>query len=128
MTSPAVVEVRVGDRTIRTFSSPDLPAGDRAAVWFIPDGGPTPVIGCRPGEPIRAQITFPAFVHHRPVTIHTIAVLPIDAHGAVIATNPPAFGGPAPSTLAGRAARSEGSPDRNPSLGIRIPSTRRPPA
>lgn len=97
MTSPAVVEVRVGDRTIRTFSSPDLPAGDRAAVWFMPDGAPAPVIGWRPGEPIRAQMTFPAFPHHRPVTIHTIAVLPIDAHGIVIATNPPAFDGPAPS-------------------------------
>ena len=85
MTAPYVVAVRVGDRTIRTFSSPDLPAGDRAAVLFLPAGYPNLVQGWRPGQPIRSHETFP-MPGHRPLTIHTIAILPTDRNGNVIAT------------------------------------------
>jgi hypothetical protein len=85
MTAPYVVAVRVGDRTIRTFSSPELPAGDRAAVLFLPAGYPNLVLGWRPGQPIRSHETFP-MPGRRPLTIHTIAILPIDRDGNVIAT------------------------------------------
>jgi hypothetical protein len=40
LTSPQVFAVRIGGRTIRTVSSPALPTGDRAAVFFIPAKGP----------------------------------------------------------------------------------------
>jgi hypothetical protein len=36
LTSSEVASIRVGSRTIRTFGSPLLPAGDRAAVFFLP--------------------------------------------------------------------------------------------
>ena len=75
MTAPYVVAVRVGDRTIRTFSSPDLPAGDRAAVLFLPAGYPNLVLGWRPGQPIRSHETFP-LPGQRPLRIHTIAASP----------------------------------------------------
>jgi hypothetical protein len=87
MTAPYVLAVRVGDRTIRTFSSPDLPAGDRAAVLFLPAGYPNLVMGWRPGQPIRSHETFPPLLGHRPITIRTIAILPIDRNGNVIATS-----------------------------------------
>jgi hypothetical protein len=60
LTSPQVVAVRIGSRTIRTVSSRDLPTGDRAAVFFIPAKN----------------------------NISTIAILPLDHSGQVIATRP----------------------------------------
>jgi hypothetical protein len=85
MTAPDIVAVRVGNRTIRTFSSPDLPAGDRAAVLFLP-GGSSLVTGWRPGQPIRSAETLPALPGQPPITVQTIAILPIDRNGKVIAT------------------------------------------
>lgn len=43
LTGPAVAAVRVGSQMIQTFSSPQLPAGDRAAVYFLrPSAGQPP--------------------------------------------------------------------------------------
>jgi hypothetical protein len=43
LSGPQVWAVRIGSRTIRTISSPVLPIGARAAVFFIPAQGPIPV-------------------------------------------------------------------------------------
>ena len=58
VTSPQVFAVRIGSRTIRTVSSRALPTGDRAAVFFIPAKN----------------------------NVSTIAILPLDRSGQVIAT------------------------------------------
>jgi hypothetical protein len=51
LTSPQVFAVRIGSRTIRTVSSPLLPAGDHAAVFFLPDNGPGFTIPLEPAAP-----------------------------------------------------------------------------
>jgi hypothetical protein len=71
LTSPQVLAVRIGSRTIRTFSSRDLPTGDRAAVFFIPAKN----------------------------NISTIAILPLDRSGQVIAIAPQPTGPPTPGSL-----------------------------
>ena len=89
LTAPYVAAVRVGNRTIRTFTSPELPAGDRAAVLFLPAGYPSLVTGWRPGQPIRSHETFPGLPGPHPVrprTIQMIAILPLGRNGNVIAT------------------------------------------
>jgi hypothetical protein len=89
VTGPQVAAVRIGDRTIRTFSSSQLPAGDRAAVFFLAARTPTPVVGWRPGQPIDSRMRTPA-PGSRPhsTLIRTTAVLPLDFAGDVLATAP----------------------------------------
>jgi hypothetical protein len=56
LTGPSVAAVRFGTRTVSTFSSPELPSGDRAAVFFLPAGSSAvlPYSGSRPpGRSIR---------------------------------------------------------------------------
>jgi hypothetical protein len=84
LTGPAVAAVRFGNQTIRTFSSPELPAGDRAAVFFVPQGAPALTLDWRPGEPIRGVAPLPW--SHGLATEPTVAVLPLDDHGNVIPT------------------------------------------
>jgi hypothetical protein len=86
LTSPAVAAVRIGDRTIRTFSSPLLPAGDRAAVFFLPAGAPQLILGWKPGEPLRSSMQIPPLPGRQGAKIPTLAVLPLDRFGRVIAT------------------------------------------
>ena len=70
---PNVAAVRVGARTIRTFSDSRLPAGDRAAVFFEPAASPPvtlPAPGARwPGD--------------------ALLLLPLDTAGNVIKTKLP---------------------------------------
>jgi hypothetical protein len=87
LTAPDVAAVRIGNRTIRTFSSPELPAADRAAVLFVPAGYPSIVTGWSPGQPVRSRVTFPSLAGRPAVTIQTIAALPLDRNGQVIATH-----------------------------------------
>ena len=95
LTSPQVLALRMGNRTIRTFSSPALPAGDRAAVFFVPARGPDLVLGWRPGMPIRGYTTVWGCPcrHGRAVSvigkIPFVAILPLDRYGHVIATQVP---------------------------------------
>jgi hypothetical protein len=95
LTSPQVVALRIGIRTIRTFSSPALPAGDRAAVFFVPARGPNLVPGWRPGMPVRGDLTVRGCPcrHGRAVSvigrIPFVAILPLDRYGHVIATRVP---------------------------------------
>lgn len=92
MTSPQVLGLRIGNRTIRTISSPSLPAGDRVAVFFIPGRGPTLVDGWHPGMPVRGYMTVRGCPcrHGRAVSvirkIPFVAILPLDRYGHVIAT------------------------------------------
>jgi hypothetical protein len=56
VTGPSVAAVRFGTRTITTFTSPQLPQGDRAAVFFARASSPAvvPASGLRPpGRSIR---------------------------------------------------------------------------
>lgn len=95
VSSPEVLALRIGNRTIRTFSSPSLPGGDRAAVFFVPAGGPNLVPGWRPGMPVRGYLTVRGCPcrHGRAVSvirkIPFVAILPLDRYGHVIATQVP---------------------------------------
>jgi hypothetical protein len=89
LTSPEVAAIRVGRRTIATFTSPQLPAGDRAAVLFLPSGSPLLVTGWTPGRPIRSYMRIPAEPGNGgPYRIPTLAVLPLDSHGEAIPSKP----------------------------------------
>ncbi len=63
LTGPQVWAVRIGSRTIRTVSSPALPIGDHAAVFFVPAKGPLPagpfVPLDRSGQVIATHNVFP---------------------------------------------------------------------
>jgi hypothetical protein len=90
VTGPQVAAVRIGDRTIRTFTSSELPAGDRAAVFFLAAGAPAPVVGWRPGQPIDSRMRVPRpGPRLRWTSIPTTAVLPLDSAGHVLPTAAP---------------------------------------
>jgi hypothetical protein len=93
LTGPQVAAVRIGHRTIRTFTSSQLPAGDRVAVFFLAARAPTPMVGWRPGQPIDSRLRAPKFGPRGPrglTSIPTTAVLPLDSAGHVLATAAPA--------------------------------------
>jgi hypothetical protein len=90
ITGPQVAAVRIGDRTIRTFASPELPAGDRAAVFFLPAGSPVPTVGWRPGQPLHSSMPVPEGPNPGPnpnkwPKLPTVALLPLDSAGHVLA-------------------------------------------
>ena len=76
LTGPQVAAVRIGTRTIRTFASPQLPTGDRAAVFFLSGNAPFPVVGATAGQPALQSIA-------------TMPVLPLDSSGRVLPTASP---------------------------------------
>jgi hypothetical protein len=85
LTSPQVWAVRIGSRTIRTVSSPALPTGDRAAVFFVPAKGPGFLIPGLPAGPPPGK--------HPPPMKNIPTIQPLDRSGQVIATHllaPPA--------------------------------------
>ena len=87
VTGPQVAAVRIGNRTIATFSSPLLPIGDRAAVFFVAAHAPTPIVGWRPGQPLNAHMRLPGRSPRlRSSSIATTAVLPLDSAGHVLPT------------------------------------------
>lgn len=87
LTGPQVAAVRIGDRTIRTLASSQLPVGDRVAVFFLNARAPVPVVGWRPGEPINSLMRAPGpGPRSRWVSIPTTAVLPLDSAGRALPT------------------------------------------
>lgn len=94
VTGPQVAAVRIGDRTVRTFSSALLPAGDRAAVFFVGAHAPTPTVGWRPGQPLSSRMRLPGRSPRLPSTsIATTAMLPLDSAGHVLPTTLPSDSG-----------------------------------
>ena len=95
LTGPQVWAVRIGSRTIRTISSPALPTGDRAGVFFVPAQGPGLFIpGLPPGPPPGAA--------HPPPTKKAPALVLLDRSGRVIPIEllvPPPPGPPGPPTV-----------------------------
>jgi hypothetical protein len=85
ITGPQVAAVRFGGRTIRTFASSQLPAGDRAAVFFQDPGSPQPVVGWRPGAQINA-LNVPTSKR-----VRSVWLLPLDNAGHPIPTIPPTY-------------------------------------
>src|SRR5579872_3860091 len=78
LTGPQVFAVRIGDRTIRTVTSPVLPSGDRAAVFFVPAKGPGFLIPGLPGPPPGTP---------QPPSMKNVpTLLALDRSGRVIAT------------------------------------------
>jgi hypothetical protein len=56
-------------------------------VFFLPAHSPQLMFNWRPGEPVRSHIRLPQFPGYRgPTVIPTLAVLPLDREGNVIAT------------------------------------------
>ncbi|MGI8715963.1 MAG: hypothetical protein ACR2NR_22840 [Solirubrobacteraceae bacterium] len=96
VTGPQVAAVRIGKRTIRTFTSSLLPAGDRAAVFFLAARAPTPSVGWRPGQAIKSHQRVPTAPgpgsRARSISIPTTALLALDATGHVIPTAFPTAG------------------------------------
>jgi hypothetical protein len=86
LTGPTVAAVRVGHRVIRTISSPALPAGDRAAVFFIPSGAMVTTIS-GPGL-LPAVVALPAAFSGRRLRVATLAVVPLDRAGRAIRIRP----------------------------------------
>jgi hypothetical protein len=90
LTGPQVAAVRIGTQTIRTFTSPELPAGDRAAVFFLAPHAALPIVGWRPGQPINSRMLLPQLgPGPSSKLVRTTAVLPLDSSGAVLATAAP---------------------------------------
>jgi hypothetical protein len=87
LTSPRVWAVRIGSRTIRTMSSPALPTGDRAAVFFIPANGPGFLLPGLPAAPPGKR---------RPPMKSVPTLVPLDRFGRVIATRLAAAPPPGP--------------------------------
>ena len=104
LTGPQVWAVRIGSRTIRTVTSPALPTGDRAAVFFVPAKGPVPVVlipGIPGGPPPGNQ---PPGMKNIP----TVRIVPLDRSGQAIATTqcaPPPGEAPPLTWMAPDAAR-----------------------
>jgi hypothetical protein len=117
LTGPEVAAVRVGETTIATDTNPQLPSGDRVAVFFVPANSP-PVVIPPPGAHLPYYERIPVFAplptlpkaHVRTgsraaVTVvptlpqkaryrwvRTTAIVPLNRSGHVIATTqPPAF-------------------------------------
>ncbi|MGO9958701.1 MAG: hypothetical protein ACLP50_22520 [Solirubrobacteraceae bacterium] len=95
VTGPQVAAVRIGDRTIRTLTSRQLPSGDRVAVFFVGARAPTPIVGWGPGQPINSRLRVPEPGPHGLrgwTSIPTTTVLPLDSAGDVLPTAGPAPG------------------------------------
>jgi hypothetical protein len=88
LTGPDVAAIRFDGRTIRTFTSSQLPTGDRVAVFFLPAGAPIPVAPASLpiiGGTIRVPAGPPRSLRRIPAA----ALVPLDAAGRVIpATSP----------------------------------------
>ncbi len=99
VTGPEVAAVQIGARTIRTFASSQLPAGDRAAVFFVGARGPLPIVGRSPGQPISSHLRVLApSIGRRPrwTSVAATVMLPLDATGRVLPSGLPSDPGSAP--------------------------------
>ena len=98
LTGPGVGAIRIGSRTILAKSQPSLPAGDRAAVFFLPAKS-APVMVPPAGTPYPYDIRVPsvdpylvrlsksgkALPHPaRPPLVRAIPILALDEAGRVI--------------------------------------------
>jgi hypothetical protein len=87
LTGPEVAAIRFDGRTIRTFTSSQLPTADRVAVFFLPDGAPAPVVAGF--ERIDGGTTrVPAGPGLSSRRIRAAALVPLDAAGQVIPVRP----------------------------------------
>lgn len=121
LTGPSVAAVRFGTRTVSTFTSPQLPRGDRAAVFFVPASSPAvvPASGNRPpGRSIRlvAIDSQGRVIHTRPFTYPIVPSTFWQAPSAGYSSEPP-FTGP-DHPLPGACELSEhGLPALTPEFG-----------
>jgi hypothetical protein len=110
LTAPDVAAVRVGKKTIRTRTTPDIPAGDRVAVFFEPASAPPILIppartklpyyvdvprAGRVSGKARIRVTRSASGHRTfiedqgsGVRERAITPIPLSASGAVIVATP----------------------------------------
>jgi hypothetical protein len=87
LTGPQVAAVQIGDRTIRTFTSSMLPAGDRAAVFFSTSGAPPAALGeCRASIDSYARRAERCHPTRWRTSIPTVAVLALNHAGGVLPT------------------------------------------
>lgn len=87
LTGPEVAAIHFDGRTIRTFTSPQLPTGDRVAVFFLPAGAPAAVVAG--SERITGNSTrVPAGPGGATRRIRAAALVPLDAAGQVIPVRP----------------------------------------
>jgi hypothetical protein len=79
LTAANVAAVRVGNQTIATTTSPDVPAGDRVAVFFEPADGPPVIV-----PPPQAKLPYkvPALLRHG--VMITLTPVALDAAGQAI--------------------------------------------
>lgn len=92
LTGPEVAAIRFDGRTIRTFTSPQLPTSDRVAVFFLPAGAPAPVVAGL--ERITGGTTrVPAGPGLTSRRIRAAALIPLDAAGQVIPVSRSNLGG-----------------------------------
>jgi hypothetical protein len=84
LTGPEVAAIRFDGRTIRTFTSSQLPTGDRVAVFFLPAGAPAPVPAGSFERIIRGTIRVPAGPGRSWRRIRAAAIVALDAAGRVI--------------------------------------------
>jgi hypothetical protein len=92
VTGPTVAAIRVGPRTIRTFTSSQLPTGDRAAVFFVRAGSPVPMIGLTSAPSIQYQrvpVLEGRKIRFKKVAIESVA--PLDRNGNAIPSRPASF-------------------------------------
>jgi hypothetical protein len=102
LTAGDVAAVRVGNRTIRTVASADVPAGDRVAVFFVPASYP-PILTPAPGVTLPRYVSEPIAggkahrikgepqlfeVPSKLVKVKTVIPVALDASGRVIPSAP----------------------------------------
>ena len=89
LTGPEVAAIRFDGRTIRTFTSSQLPTRDRVAVFFLPAGAPTPVVPGNSPAITRGTIRVTTGPRGSSRRIPAAALVPLDATGRAIPVTPP---------------------------------------
>ena len=86
LTGPQVAAIRYDGRTVRTFTSPQLPTGDRAAVFFLPPGAPAPVVAGGAQRISGGTVLVPAGPPESTRRIPAAELVPLDTTGQIIPT------------------------------------------
>jgi hypothetical protein len=87
LTGPGVAAIRIGSKTILAKSQPGLPAGDKAAVFFLPAKSP-PVIVPPAGTPYPYDIRVPSVDPYLVRVSKSGNALPPPAHPALVRAIP----------------------------------------
>ena len=88
LTGPTAAAIRFDGRTIQTFTSARLPTGDRAAVFFMPAGAPTPVVAGGFPQITGGTIQVPAGPGRSTRPIPAASLVALDATGQIIPSSP----------------------------------------